>query len=131
MEIDKTRALQNKAQKFLRSAAVLLELEDFDSCASRAYFAMFFSAQAALLAETLSFSSKQGIRSAFVERFVESGRLPQRAAEALARGADLQEMGDYAYDFAVSQADAEAVLQEAEAFVNSIERLIALQRQEG
>lgn len=128
--MDKIRALENKAQKFLRSAAVLLELEDFDSSASRAYFAMFYAAQAALLHETLSFSSKQGIRSAFVERFVATGRLPERAAEVLHRAAELQEVGDYAYDFAVGRGDAEFVLQEAEAFVNSIARLIELQRQQ-
>ena len=39
-------------------------------------------------------------------------------------------MGDYAYDFAVGRGDAEFVLQEAEAFVNSIARLIELQRQQ-
>lgn len=122
--MDQIKALDRKAQKFLRSAAVLLELEDFDSCASRAYFAMFYAAQAALLQETMSFSSKQGIRSAFIERFVESGRLPERAADALNLGAELQEVGDYSYEFAVSQEDAERILQEAEAFVNSLSRLV-------
>jgi uncharacterized protein (UPF0332 family) len=128
--MDKIRALENKAQKYLRSAAVLLELEDFDSCASRAYFAMFYAAQAALLQETLSFSSKQGIRSAFVERFVETGRLPLHAAGVLDRGAELQEIGDFAYDHAVSRADAEQILSESEAFVNSIARMMELQRQQ-
>ncbi len=124
METDKIRALESKAQTFLRSAAVLLELEDFDSCASRAYFAMFFSVQALLLHETASLPSKQGIRTAFLERYVDSGRLPSRAGEALQRAADLQELGDYGYGHAVSQPDAEYVLQEAEAFVNSLARLI-------
>ncbi len=117
-------ALLKKAQKFLRSAAVLFELEDFDSTASRAYFSMFFAAQAALLQETQALSSKQGIRSAFIRRFVEQGPLPERAGDALQRAADLQEIGDYAYDFAVSGADAEMILSEAEAFVNSLENLI-------
>mgnify|MGYP006202006703 CR=1 FL=1 len=124
--MDRIKALENKAQKFLRSAAVLLEMEDFDSCASRAYFSMFYAAQAALMYETTSVASNQSVRRTFVERFVESGRLPQRAGEALVRAAELQEVGDYGFDFAVSQADAEMILQEAEAFVNSISRLIAV-----
>lgn len=118
-------ALLKKSQKFLQSAAVLLELEDFDSTASRVYFAMFYAAQALLLREGESPSSKQGIRSAFVGTFIDSGRLPERAGEALNRAAELQEVGDYANSFAVSQQDAEWVLQEGEAFVNSIARLVA------
>lgn len=117
-------ALLKKAQKYLRSAAVLLELEDYDSTASRAYFAMFYAAQAALLRETSELPSKQSIRSAFVSRFVEDGPLPGRAADVLQRGAELQEMGDFAHEFAVSEADAESILAEAEAFVNSLERLV-------
>ncbi len=121
---EKVEALLKKAQKFLRSAAVLIELEDFDSTASRAYFAMFFAAQAALLQETQALSSKQGIRSAFISRFVENGPLPEQAADALQRASELQEMGDYAYDFAVQASDAELILSEAEAFVNSLENMV-------
>lgn len=126
--MDKVTALEFKAQKYLRSAAVLLELEDFDSCASRTYFAMFYAAQAALLQETLTLSSKQGIRTLFTERFVATGRLPERAAKVLNSGAELQEMADYSYDGFVTREAAEALLQEAEAFVNSLARLVALQR---
>lgn len=117
-------ALLMKAQKFLRSAAVLLELEDFDSTASRSYFAMFFAAQAALLSRADALPSKQGIRSAFVDRFVDDGPLPDRAADVLQRASELQEVGDFAHDFAVSGDDAEFILAEAEAFVNSLENLI-------
>lgn len=121
---EKIDALLRKAQAYLRSAAVLLELEDFDSTASRAYFAMFYAAQAALLQETQALSSKQGIRSAFIERFVDHGPLPERAGEAFERASELQEMGDFAYDFAVTESEAEFVLAEAEAFVNSLENMI-------
>lgn len=121
---DKIEALLNKAQKYLRSAAVLFELEDFDSSASRAYFAMFYAAQAMLLNETQAFSSKQGIRSSFTQQFVRNGPLPLRAGEAFERAAELQEVGDYAYDFAVSDEDAGYILSESEAFVNSITNMI-------
>jgi uncharacterized protein (UPF0332 family) len=85
---------------------------------------MFYAAQAALLRETRALSSRQRIRSAFIERFVDNGPLPQRAAEVLERASELQEMGDYAYSFAVDQGDAELILAEAEAFVNSLANMI-------
>ena len=120
---DVTEQLFQKAQTYLRSAAVLFELEDYDSCASRAYFAMFFAAQAVLLHEHGALPGKQGIRSAFEETFVESGRLPEHAAAALNQAYDLQEKGDYAHSFAVAQDEAEHTLQQAEAFVNSLDRM--------
>ena len=119
-----TDVLLHKAQTYLRSAAVLLELEDYDSCASRAYFAMFYAAQALLLKEHGQMPEDQGIRSAFYSAFVETGVLPEQAGAALDRGYELQERGDYSHRFAVSQQDAERVLQEAEAFVNSLDALL-------
>src|SRR5690554_5180923 len=96
-----------KAQKYLRSAALMFEMEDFDSCVSRSYFAMFFSVQAALIVETGSLPTRLTIRSAFNQRFVDSGRLPERAAEALQRAADLQEVADFGQQFAVDENAAE------------------------
>lgn len=113
-----------KSQKYLRSSALLFEMEDYDSCVSRAYFAMFFAAQAALIADTGSVSTRHSIRSTFVQRYVATGRLPARAEQALQHAADLQELADYAHDFAVDEESAERTLQDAEAFVNSLARLV-------
>ena len=126
---EKITFLLNKAQTFLRSAAVLVELEDFDSCASRAYFAMFYAAQAALVAENSKLPEQMGIRSAFIEQFIDSGRMPERAAEALEQAYELKEVGDYSNSYAVKKEDGERVLQEAEAFVTTIaDRLEQKQR---
>ena len=115
--------LFSKAQTYLRSAAVLYELEDFDSCVSRAYFAMFYAAQALLMHENGSLPSQQGIRTAFKNTFVDTGQMPPHASNVLNQAYDLQEMADYGHHFAVDQDQAERVLQEAEAFVNSLDRL--------
>lgn len=127
--MNQSRLLLHKAQKFLRSAAVLLELEDYDSVASRAYFSTFYAAQALLLHRRVDVGSQRGIRSAFVESFVESGELPEAAAEVLDRGQRLQEIGDYTHQFSVSAGDAEELLQQAEAFVNTVELLVPRETQ--
>lgn len=115
--------LTEKAQQFLRSAAVLIEIGDYDSCVSRAYFAMFYAAQAALLAERGRLP-EQGMRTAFAERFVASGRLPRRASESLNRAYDEQQLADYSHQFATTEAEAERTLGEAEAFVNSLTQMV-------
>lgn len=116
--------LLKKSQKYLQSAAVLFELEDYDSCVSRSYFAMFYAAQAALLHVGQEIPATQGIRSAFITRFVESGHFPPRAGKALTEAAEMQEVADYSHDFAVHRVESEILLQEAEAFVNSIDLML-------
>ena len=125
---DKTRQLLEKSQQYLRSAAVLLEIGDYDSCVSRAYFAMFYAAQGALLTAGRPVKSRHSVRSAFVERFVDGGRFPQHAADVLHRAYDLQETADYAQQFVVAEGDAEQLLGEAEAFIGSIDMLLPHRR---
>ena len=115
--------LFDKAQVYLRSAAVLLELEDFASCASRAYFAMFYAAQAALLADGEKVPGRQSLRAAFQKRFVDGGQVPALAGESFERAGDLQERADYS-TAPLAQVDVEDCLQHAEAFVNSLERQV-------
>jgi uncharacterized protein (UPF0332 family) len=49
-------------------------LHDFS--ASRAYYSMFYIAQAFLLGEELSYSSHAGVIAAFGQQFSRTGRLP-------------------------------------------------------
>ena len=65
--------LVSKAEKFLKTAEAALELGDYDSCASRCYYAMFFLAEAALLTKGLRASSHKGVISLFGEHFVKPG----------------------------------------------------------
>lgn len=48
--------LLKKADRYLRSAELLLKDGDFDSCVSRCYYAMFYSAEAILLINDLKAS---------------------------------------------------------------------------
>ncbi len=54
-------ALLAKAQRYLRSADLLFQDGDYESCISRAYYAMFYCAQAALLTRSLTFSSLRAL----------------------------------------------------------------------
>lgn len=49
------RSLIERAMRYLKSAKILLKEKDYESSVSRAYYAMFYSAQAALLTKKLSF----------------------------------------------------------------------------
>ncbi len=82
MEIN---SLIERAKRYLKSAEILLEEGDYESSVSRTYYAMFYSAQAMLLTENLSFSSHKGVISAFGEHFVKTGIFPKEMGRELNR----------------------------------------------
>ncbi len=116
-EID---SLVQRANKYLRSARVLLQEEDYESTVSRAYYAMFFLAEALLLTKKLSFSSHKGVLSAFGEHFIKSGTFPRELSKWLKKAFEKRQVGDYEYTFAVTREEAKEIIGEAEQFVAAV-----------
>lgn len=113
-----------KAERFLRSAEQLFALEDYDSCVSRCYYAMFFMAQAALMTKGVTASSHKGVLSLFGKHFVQEGILDARLGRALRRAYDDRITGDYAVGIQVSREEAEVLLREAREFVDQLRKLL-------
>ncbi|RLC75702.1 MAG: hypothetical protein DRI61_14460, partial [Chloroflexi bacterium] len=84
-----------KAERFLRTAEQALALGDYDSCASRCYYAMFFMAEAVLLTKRLEASSHKGVISLFGEHFVKLGIFERKLGRALSDAYDKRLLGDY------------------------------------
>ena len=66
---EQSNPLLDKAVRFIASAELLVEDGDFDSSASRLYYAMFHVAQALLEAKGLAFSSHRAVISAYGQYF--------------------------------------------------------------
>ncbi len=114
------KSLIERAEKYLRSAEVLLGEEDYESSVSRTYYAMFYSAQAMLLTKNLSFSSHKGVISAFGEHFVKTGVFPKEMGRELNRAFEKRQLGDYEYTFVISRAEAEEMLESGKKFLERI-----------
>lgn len=70
------RFLMTKAQRSLDAANQLCQQEFYDFASSRAYYAMFYVAEALLDYEGFSFSSHAAVISAFGQHITRSGKLP-------------------------------------------------------
>jgi uncharacterized protein (UPF0332 family) len=112
--------LIKRAQRYLKSAEMLLKDKDYESSVSRTYYAMFYAAQAALLTKNLSFSSHKGVISAFGEHFVKTGVFSKEMGRELNRAFEKRQMGDYEYTFVISNEDAEQLFRNGKEFVNSV-----------
>lgn len=109
-----------RAVKYLDSADVLLAHGDYESSVSRSYYAMFFAAEAALLARGLSYATHRGVAAAFGEQFVKNGPLPRSLARDFTRALEKRLLSDYGEGFALSRDEAAELLAQARAFVAAV-----------
>jgi uncharacterized protein (UPF0332 family) len=65
------------------------------SASSRAYYAIFYIAEAFLLGQGLAFSRHSGVHAAFGEHFVKTGVVLPELHRYLIRGMEVRHAGDY------------------------------------
>jgi uncharacterized protein (UPF0332 family) len=123
--MNETDALIIKAQRYLRSAKLLLQDGDYGSSVSRSYYAMFYCAQAALLTKGLTFSSHKGVIAAFGEQFVKTGVFPRELGRELNKAFEKRQLGDYESASAVSDEDASEVVACAREFCGEVGRWLS------
>lgn len=109
-----------RADRYLASAELLHAHGDPESAVSRAYYAMFFAAEAALLTRQLAFSSHKGVIAAFGEHFVKTGAFPASMGRDLARAHDKRLVGDYDAKPGITPESAAELVDAARAFVTRI-----------
>ena len=119
-----TQALLQKAHESVDAASLLLSEAYWAFAASRAYYAMFYAAQALLLEKGLSFSSHSAVIAAFGKEFAKSGVLDARFHRYLLDGQDLRNAGDYDVGTAVTEVQAQEVLAWATEFLAMAELIL-------
>jgi len=108
--------LLEKADRSLAAADRLLADGFPDFAAGRAYYAMFYAAEALLLSRRLSFSKHSAVIAAFGQQFVKTGVLDPSLHQYLLSAFDLRNLGDYGAVRAVEDADARQALEDAKVF---------------
>jgi uncharacterized protein (UPF0332 family) len=91
-EIDK---LLRKAKRSLEAAKRLFDDGDYDFSVSRAYYSMFYCAEALLLTEKLSFSKHSAVIAAFGKEFIKTGLLRPALHSYLSDAFKDRQTGDY------------------------------------
>ncbi len=112
--------LTTKAQTFLRTAERTMSDGDYDSCASRCYYAMFCVAEAALLTKGLRASTHKGVIGLFGQHFVKTGIFESHMGRTLNYAYDTRIVGDYGVTASVAQDEAEDLLNTARDFIRRV-----------
>ena len=110
--------LLQKAARRIRSARVLVAEGDYDSAVSRAYYAMFYVAEALLLSKGLAYSKHSAVIAAFGREFAKEGVLPVELHAHLREASDARNVADYQADSDLTEGQAAAMhISRAERFV--------------
>lgn len=92
---DAQRQLLEEAASSLAAAEILFSTGYPGYAASRAYYSMFYVAQAFLLAEGLSFSKHAGVIAGFGKHIALAGKVPIETHRWLIEAQELRQAGDY------------------------------------
>src|SRR5437899_659740 len=105
-------------------AAQRLNADDYhDFAVSRAYYAMFYAAEALLARRNLRFSRHAGVLAALRREYVASGELAQEHHLAFHRAFDDRNLAEYEV-MAVPREKADETIRAAQAFLEAAETLL-------
>lgn len=120
------QALLEKASRSVHAARTLCDEGDADFAVSRAYYGMFYAAEAVLLSKGLRFQRHGSVHAAFGEHFVKTGLLDAKLHRWLLDAFDQRILGDYGTETTMAVEDARQVIDHAEMFVQDVRRYIGL-----
>jgi uncharacterized protein (UPF0332 family) len=114
-----SRKLLAKAVDSIEAAQALLEIGKSDISAGRAYYAMFYIAEALLAEKGLKFSKHTGVHTAFGEQFAKTNLMDARYHRWLIDGFDKRLVGDYGVDAVIEKDVASEMINQAQEFLKA------------
>jgi uncharacterized protein (UPF0332 family) len=115
------KALLEKAKRSQRVATKLFKDGDTDFAASRAYYSLFYTAEALLLSRGLSISSHSAVIANFGKEFAKTKALNPKFHHYLMESQDRRNIGDYSILAEVTKEQVQEMLVWAKEFIKAAE----------
>ena len=123
-----SRLFLEKAQRAIEAAKTLLVDGNYpDFSTGRAYYAMFYIAEALLEEKELRFSKHGGVHGAFGEHYVKTGLFDVKYHRWLLNAFDQRIEGDYGIRVISVVEDAEKLIGQAEEFLGAAHKFLESQ----
>lgn len=111
--------LLDKAKRSIKTAEKILEDSEFDFAGSRAYYSMFYVAEALLLEHGLAFSSHSAIIANFGKEFAKTGLLNPKFHNYLIKAQDRRNIGDDAISSHLTEEEVREMLAWSKEFLKA------------
>jgi uncharacterized protein (UPF0332 family) len=119
-----TQKLLAKAARVLDFAERLRTGGDAEFVVGRAYYAMFYIAEALLNEKDQKFRKHRGVHGAFAENFVKTGLLNGKYHRRLLEAFSKRITGDYGIDADLTDEDASLLMTQAHEFLNAAKQFL-------
>lgn len=120
-----------KTERAIQAAQTLLDAGDSEFAAGRAYYAMFYVAEALLFERDLTFNKHSAVQAAFGKEFAKTGELPPKFHQWLLDASDTRLEAEYAVEIAITEEDVEILLERAREFLQVAQRLLSREEPSG
>lgn len=114
----KIQKLLTKAQQSLDASEYLLRGKYTDFAVARAYYTMFYVAEAFLITKNMAFSKHSAVISAFGKEFAKTKIIPPKYHKYLKEAQDLRLLGDYDEMETISTEEAQTQINRAKEFLD-------------
>jgi len=118
------KAHLEKAVERLRVAEKLFQDGYYEDAVSRAYYAMYHAARAALSTVNVFPKTHEGVVTEFGRKFVLTGIFEKQLGKNLAHAKAARETYEYTVATTVLKSEAEAILQNAQDFVETVKKYL-------
>lgn len=118
------QVLLDKAQRNVAVARRLVDEGEWDVAVSRAYYAMFYAAQACLYGLGQEYSKHSAVIAAFGREFAKTDILPRQLHAHLIQAEQARIQSDYEVAEPVPEEDARLISARAADFVAAIQRFL-------
>ena len=113
-----------KANRFIKQAGMMCEMEQWDIAANRYYYACFHAVQALFVHKGLASRRHSGMITQLGLHFIKTGIIEDRLGAFLTRMEQLREKGDYNCLFDVTKEELLSFVEPAHELIEKITQLI-------
>jgi len=121
---EETQKLLQKASRAIHAAETLLRESEADFAVGRAYYAMFYIAEALLGERGFRFRKHSSVHSAF-GRFIKTSLLDSKYHRWLIDAFDTRIKGDYGVEAVITDAEAKRMIKQAHEFLQAGQRYLS------
>jgi uncharacterized protein (UPF0332 family) len=114
-----SRKLLDKAIDSIETAEALLDMDKSDFAVSRAYYAMFYIAEALLNEKDMKFSKHSGVHAAFGQQFAKTKILDPKFHRWLMDAFDKRVVSDYGVDVNIEKEITAEMISQAREFLET------------
>lgn len=122
--IDLAQYRLSKAKSDLNDARKTLELEMYETAANRSYYAIFHAARALLALDGQDYKKHSGVISNFQRNYIKTEIFDKTMSNIIKSAFDMRTDSDYEDFYVISKEDVSRQVEEAEYFINNIEKYL-------